>query len=658
MRDQAARASAIAALLCAALAISPTPAHALRVVTWNLFAYPDYNLAARQPYFRTVMANIAADVVVVQELNSDAGRDSFLTNVLNVVEPGQWASSAFFTLQSSPAVEGGAIFYKPAKVSISFTAQFGTSGPRDVLLTRVTPLGYTAIAGTFRVYSVHLKAGGPGTVDSTTRRLECTDIRTNLNLAPANTNFLIGGDYNLYGAYEGAYIRLTESQSDNDGRGKDPLVMPGDWHVISGYAPYYSQCPCATSCGSFSGGGLDDRFDLFLSTYVMQDGEGVDVVPGGYFAYGNDGSHFNTDVNGGGFNTAVGLTVATALKNASDHLPVVCTVQVASKIAAASQLGFGTVITGATASQTLPVTDSAIAPADDLDYSFTAPAGFTAPGGSFSTLAGATTNHSIGMSTAATGVKSGTLAVHTDAPDSLTKNVLLSGTVLAHAAASLDSSAIVVENTLDLGNLESGGFRDSAVAVHNRGYNSLQARLSVDAGVITGGGGRFTVVGGFSPALVAGTGERYTVHFDDAGATKDSTYEAALTFANSDEPLPGATAAASLMVHLVARPKQGNVNVPPGLPTTLRFYAPRPNPLARETRFGFDLPSAAQVSLELFDLNGRRVARLVSGEVPAGHHEVPWSAADARGGRLAAGLYFARFRTPGLFRAQRLVLLP
>jgi len=121
-----ARAGICAAALGVALAAAP-PAHALRVVTWNLFVYPDYNLAARQPYFRTVMANIAADVLIVQELNSSAGRDSFLTNVLNVVEPGQWAASSFFTLQSSPTAEGGAIFYKSAKVGISFTSQFTTS---------------------------------------------------------------------------------------------------------------------------------------------------------------------------------------------------------------------------------------------------------------------------------------------------------------------------------------------------------------------------------------------------------------------------------------------------------------------------------------------------------------------------------------------------
>jgi hypothetical protein len=355
----------------------------------------------------------------------------------------------------------------------------------------------------------------------------------------------------------------------------------------------------------------------------------------------------------------VPLTVATALRNASDHMPVVCTVQVASKIAAASQLDFGPVILGATAGQTLGVTNAAAAPADDLDYSFAAPAGFTAPAGSFSALAAGTNNHTIGMSTASTGLKTGTLVVSTDAPDSLTKNVKLSGTVLAHAVASLDSSAVVLDDSLDFGNPETGSFRDSTVAVHNRGYGALQARLSVDGAVLTGGEGRFSIVGGFSPTLVAGTGQRYTLRFDDTGATKDSTYEATLTFSDSDEPLPGATAAASLVVHLVARPKQGsNVGVTDGRPSALRFYAPRPNPLSRETRFAFDLPRDSRVALDVFDIHGRRVARIVSGELPAGHHEAAWSAAGERGERLPAGLYIARFAAPGLVDSRRLVLLP
>jgi len=653
------RAATAPALLAALLlgTLGAAPAHALRVVTWNLAFYPEYNLATRQPHFRTVMANINADVLIVQEMNSAAGVDSFQLNVLNVVQPGEWANSGFFTLQTVPTVEGGAIFYKPAKVGISFTNTFGTSGPRDILFTRVTPVGYTNINGTFRLYSVHFKAGAGGS-DSTDRRLEATDLRTTLNATPANTNFLVGGDTNIYSANEGAYIRLTESQADNDGRCNDPLNLPGTWNNAS-YAVHHTQSPCTGACGSFSGGGLDDRFDLWLRSATMNNGQGVDFVAGGYSAYGNDGLHYNDAVNGGGFNNAVGLTVANALRSASDHLPVIITVQVAAKVQAASAISFGSAILGGTAQQNLAVTNSAVAPADNLDYTMVAPVGFTVPGGPHSAAAAATNNHTVTMLTGTTGLKSGTLTMSTDAPDSLTKQVQLSGTVLAHAVASLDSAATVEEDSVLFGTHPAGGFTDRAVRLHNRGFNALQARLSVTGGSITGGAGRFSIVGGFSPALLSGVGQTYNVHFDDAGATADSAYEATLTFTSEDEALPGATARPDLVLHLKATVEGGTTAVQPGpLPTTLAFLPPRPNPVGGQTSFAFDLPAPAPVSLEIYDLGGRRIARVVEGVQAAGRHLVRWTPVDEAGRRIAAGLYFARFETPGLARTQRLTILP
>jgi hypothetical protein len=41
--------------------------------------------------------------------------------------------------------------------------------------------------------------------------------------------------------------------------------MPGNWHVNSTYTPT-SRSARASRCARFSGGGLDDRFDLFLSS--------------------------------------------------------------------------------------------------------------------------------------------------------------------------------------------------------------------------------------------------------------------------------------------------------------------------------------------------------------------------------------------------------
>ena len=653
-----------ALVLAAALgvaALAAGPAHALRVVTWNLLAYGDPNINFRQANFRTVMANLNADVLIAQEVFSAAGVDSFQNNVLNVVEPGQWANSGFYTLQTVPSLEGGAIFYKTAKVAINFTSITPTSGPRDVLFTRVTPVGYANINGTFRLYSVHFKAGNscsPLPCDSTTRRLEVTDLRATLNAVPANTNFLLGGDTNIYGASEGAYIRLTESQADNDGRGTDPLNLPGTWNNAS-YAVHHTQSTCLAGCGFFATSGMDDRFDLWLGSTTLNNGQGVDIVPGGYSAYGNDGQHYNDDINGGGFNNAVGLTVATALRGASDHLPVIITVQVAARIQAASALPFGSVILGGTGQQNLAVTNIAVAPADNLDYSFAAPSGFTAPGGSFSAAAQATNNHSISMSTGTTGVKAGTLTMTTDATDSLSKQVQLSGTVLAYAIASLDSATTVVEDSVSFGEHAAGDFDFQPARVHNRGFNALQARLSLTGGVITGGDGRFTILGDFSPSLVAGTGRTFELHFEDTGATTDSTYEATLTFTSEDEPLPGATARPDLVLHLTARVSGGTTAVLEGSrPASLAFLPPRPNPVDGHAQFAFDLPEPATVALEIFDLGGRRVARVVDGLLPAGRHVIPWTPVDDTGRGISAGLYFARFQSAHFIRTHRLTILP
>ena len=667
-----------AALPCAALilGIAATPAHALRVMTWNLAKYDvggTVPLGGRQQNFRTVMAAINADILITQENDSQAASDSFFTNVLNVVEPGQWATPGWFALFGG---EGGAIFYKPAKVAVSGVGTFSTSGPRHVLFCTVTPVGYSASSATFRLYSIHFKAGGPGpctpmpcTSDSTIRRLECTDIRNILNTNPAGTNMLLGGDTNFYSAFEGGYTRLRESQLDNDGRLKEPLTgLTASWHANSGNALYHTQCPCNTGCLSgFSGGGMDDRFDLWLTSFSMQDGQGLDyfadnvVSHGAYpFAYGNDGTKFNNDINAGGSNGMVPIAVANALHDASDHLPVVITLQVPAKVVASSSLNFGQAILGGAPTQSLSVGNGATAPADGLTYTLTAPTDFSAPSGTFEAPVGGGNLHAIGMSTASIGNKSGTLTVNSDDPDLPIANVSLSGTVLDHAASSLDSSAIVVGSTVDFGDHPIGQFSDQALRAHNFGYDPLQARLSVNTANITGGDGRFSIVGGFNPVLLAGTGQTWNVHFNDAGATIDQVYTATLTLASTDEPLPGATAATDLVVTLRAKPLTNPVGVVPGrqLPKTLAFYPPHPNPVTERVEFAFDLPTEAAASLAIYDLSGRQVASLISGSLPADHHQTRWDMRGDDGARVAAGLYFARFATPGMRRVARLVVLP
>lgn len=656
------------ALAVMALGLLPaSQALAIRAVTWNVYAYPSVQLSTRQPHFRTIVDSLHADIIVAQELNSQAGSDSFLTNVLNVVEPGEWTGQWRFL--GGPA-EGGSIFWKPAVVSVAnVSAVANTGGPRDFLVGLVTPVGYVSSAAKFFVYSLHLKAGSSGS-DLTTRNAEGIALRNILNTVPplvSGGNFIVGGDYNMDNANEGGYQRLTESTTDDDGRCKDPLTTTFFWSTQwgnnSGFALGHTQSACLAGCIS-STGGMDDRFDLWLTSFSMQDGEGLDYRTADFseeaypWIFGNDGTKFNLDINAGGSNNSVGLAVANALRATSDHVPVIITIQVPAKVSAASQIDFGDAIVGGTAEMDLDVTNIATEPGDDLDYSFTDAGDFTAPGGSFSTNPGDTTAHAIAMDTGTLGAKTGSVTIDSDDPDSLSKDVLLSGNVLDHASASLDSLVSLLSDSLNFGEHETGMFPDSFVRIHNLGYDGSQAELSIDDAVITGGDGRFTLIGGFNPSQIGGVGTMLDIAFDDAGATQDSLYTATLTISSSDEPLPGATAQPDLVVELTAMPSSGTVSVGPGEPTALRFYPPRPNPLTGGTRFAFELPKSAPVELGVYDLSGRRVTSLASGEVGAGRHEIFWNAVDARGARVSAGVYFARFETPGLSRTQRLVVLP
>lgn len=70
--------------------------------------------------------------------------------------------------------------------------------------------------------------------------------------------------------------------------------------------------------GALISGGVDDRFDfLLLSPSLMQR-----YTAGSYTAFGNDGQHFNNSINAEPANSIVSQTVANALFDASDHLPV------------------------------------------------------------------------------------------------------------------------------------------------------------------------------------------------------------------------------------------------------------------------------------------------------------------------------------------------
>jgi FlgD Ig-like domain len=69
-----------------------------------------------------------------------------------------------------------------------------------------------------------------------------------------------------------------------------------------------------------------------------------------------------------------------------------------------------------------------------------------------------------------------------------------------------------------------------------------------------------------------------------------------------------------------------------------------PNPSTYDALVRFDLPRAARVTFEVFDVAGRLVRRIDGGALPRGPHEFCWDGRDEQGRAAASGVYLAWLR--------------
>ena len=89
-----------------------------------------------------------------------------------------------------------------------------------------------------------------------------------------------------------------------------------------------------------------------------------------------------------------------------------------------------------------------------------------------------------------------------------------------------------------------------------------------------------------------------------------------------------------------------------GLPSQFALHAAFPNPFNPVTTLNYYLPEAGKVSLVVYDITGREVAKLVDGHLSSGEHSAVWDAAD-----FASGIYFARLDNGKMQVTQKMLLI-
>ncbi len=89
------------------------------------------------------------------------------------------------------------------------------------------------------------------------------------------------------------------------------------------------------------------------------------------------------------------------------------------------------------------------------------------------------------------------------------------------------------------------------------------------------------------------------------------------------------------------------------------LYQNYPNPFARETKFKFVLPEQDWVTIEIYDILGRKIKTLLKdvGLSRGTHNWLTWDGTDDTGNLVADGIYFYRFSSFQFNQSKKLILL-
>jgi hypothetical protein len=88
------------------------------------------------------------------------------------------------------------------------------------------------------------------------------------------------------------------------------------------------------------------------------------------------------------------------------------------------------------------------------------------------------------------------------------------------------------------------------------------------------------------------------------------------------------------------------------VPERLVLHGNYPNPFQGHTRIRYELPQAGLVQMDVFNMLGQRVARLVDRPQPAGRSEVVFDAQT-----LPSGTYFVRLAVDGQSRLRQVTVV-
>jgi hypothetical protein len=139
-------------------------------------------------------------------------------------------------------------------------------------------------------------------------------------------------------------------------------------------------------------------------------------------------------------------------------------------------------------------------------------------------------------------------------------------------------------------------------------------------------------------------GSKYTEGYMETGITPEFKVQRGGKIIDLEGYVPAWSENGFFMVSSLAQAKT--------LPETFSLEKAYPNPFNPITTISFALPKDSKVLLEVYDINGRNISRLVDNAMKAGYHSVIWNA-----GSYSSGVYFVKMMADEFVNTQRLMLI-
>lgn len=300
----------------------------LRVIHYNLLHYGGSgpggctltSTSVKNGYLSTIINYARPDIFTINEMGpSSLYADNILVNVLDPIDP-DYARTTFTNYATSEITNH--LFYNSSKLGVA-KEQAILHSFRDINYYKLyyKDPGLAPGSDTTFIHCVVVHIDGTGATTPTAIS-QANAIMAFMDGLGEPGNYLLLGDMNSDASSDDA-MALFYAHSNLDCRFYDPINMPGTWHNASSFAAIHTQSTAVSRSDCGASGGLDDRFDhIMISRFVKDDSARVRYATGSYRAIGQDGLHYNDDVDGSPTNTSVPSAVASALHNMSDHLPV------------------------------------------------------------------------------------------------------------------------------------------------------------------------------------------------------------------------------------------------------------------------------------------------------------------------------------------------